>query len=662
MLTLKGHGAQVWDVTFSPDGKRIASASLDNTLKIWDTATGKDLLTFTGHTQGVAAVSFSPDGTQLASGSFDGSVKLWDAATGREFFTIKFGEKGLAQVTTVQFSPDGKWLVIGAAESQVRFWDAKSGQELFTLTNPDWSTQGLIVNAISLSPDGNRLAISLGNQAGNSGKIEIWDLPTRQRMLTLYEGSVYPSWSKQMTFSPDGTRFVFSGLDTTPIWDVATGKQLLRINAGVNTIVYSSDGRHLFSASGGGKAQVWDAATGGLLLTLLGTDRIVETAAANSDCIYDVPADWCGTRLVTGASDGSLKVWDITPQGRGEGLILPGIDFSLDGNWTHLTTLTTNQDKPGLLTATFRNWVIPSWTQAGLSQLPAPEAFTMDGPLTNYFRTTLTASGQWLEFFPDGTIKIFDARSQNQAQPTVCCIATSNGLSGGNMDTSPDGKLLAIADNNGAVELWDLASSKKLKDITVTSVPSQTLGGPIAFSPDGTRLATGASDNTIKIWDDATRQLVLTLVAPGRNTASVAFSPDGKLIATGDCDGGIMVWDAATGQLKFKLTGHSACVGELAFSPDSTRLASSSPDKTTRIWDLTTRQEVLTLPEGGLYSRLAFSPDGTRLASANVQGGLHVYLVRMEDLVALAKSRLTRALTPEECQQYLHVEQCPAGP
>ena len=139
-------------------------------------------------------------------------------------------------------------------------------------------------------------------------------------------------------------------------------------------------------------------------------------------------------------------------------------------------------------------------------------------------------------------------------------------------------------------------------------------------------------------------------------------APIVQAAVAGNCQPGINVWDAATGELKFKLTGHSACVGELAFSPDSARLASSSPDQTTRIWDLSTGQEVLTLPQGAIYSHLAFSPDGTRLASANVHGALQVYLVRMEDLVALAKSRLTRSLTSEECQQYLHVEQCPPEP
>ena len=181
-------------------------------------------------------------------------------------------------------------------------------------------------------------------------------------------------------------------------------------------------------------------------------------------------------------------------------------------------------------------------------------------------------------------------------------------------------------------------------------------------------MAVGArKDGTIKIWDIATKQLLLTLSGQARQDPSIAFSPDGKLIAAGSCDTSIFVWDAITGELKLKLPGHSACVITLVFSSDATLLASASPDHTTRIWDLKTGQELLTLPMGGIFPRLSFSPDGKFLLASvaysnNEKYDTRIFLLNPDDLVTLAKTRLTRSLIMEECQKYLHVNTCPASP
>ena len=117
-------------MSFSPDGKRLASASNDKTLKLWDAATGQELLTLKGHTGSVNGVSFSPDGKRLASASDDRTLKLWDAATGQELLTLK-GHTG--SVNGVSFSPDGKRLASASWDKTLKLWDAATGQELLTL-------------------------------------------------------------------------------------------------------------------------------------------------------------------------------------------------------------------------------------------------------------------------------------------------------------------------------------------------------------------------------------------------------------------------------------------------------------------------------------------------------------------------------------------------
>ena len=145
---------------------------------------------------------------------------------------------------------------------------------------------------------------------------------------------------------------------------------------------------------------------------------------------------------------------------------------------------------------------------------------------------------------------------------------------------------------------------------------------------------------------------------------SVAFSPDGKFLATGSMDGTAKIWDTLTGQVLHTLSGHTATLLGVTFSPDGEYLVTASNDGTAKVWDVERGQVLLTLTgHAGMVNSVAFSPDGNRLATGSYQDGtVRVYFLRIEDLVALAKTRLTRWFTPEECRQYLHTEQCPAGP
>ena len=143
----------------------------------------------------------------------------------------------------------------------------------------------------------------------------------------------------------------------------------------------------------------------------------------------------------------------------------------------------------------------------------------------------------------------------------------------------------------------------------------------------------------------------------------VALSPDGSLLALGLQDGEVDVWDTLKTERILTLSGHAGLVFRLAFSPDGSRLASAAFDGFAKVWDVQTGQELYTLygNTSNVFG-VAFSPDGRRLVTSGGDGTLRIFTMDMNELVALARSRLTRTLTEAECQKYLHQEHCPIEP
>jgi WD40 repeat protein len=294
--TFKGHNGWVTAVTFSPDGRRLASGSWDRTLKFWEVSTGEQLGAVAHDMKEVQALAFSRDGRWLATESSSDTTSLRDPLTGREIRTLPsdkpLGPLGSNWVYSIAFSPDGRWLASAIDDKTVRLWDVNTGKKMRDLT-------GLrrAVVYIAFSPDGRLLA------TGDDQKsIRIWDPASGEEIykLTGHKKPVYA-----VAFSPDGRWLASASADkTVKIWDLAGGHELHTL-AGhgnmVTSLAFSPDGRWLVSGSWDKTIKIWDVEAG----------REVQTLAGHDHPVYSVAFDSRGQWLASGSEDGTIKLWRL---------------------------------------------------------------------------------------------------------------------------------------------------------------------------------------------------------------------------------------------------------------------------------------------------------------------------------------------------------------
>jgi eukaryotic-like serine/threonine-protein kinase len=287
LYTYRGHAKIVNAATWSPDGRRIASGSLDHTVQVWEAADGSHAFTYRGHSDSANAVTWSLDGRRIASGSNDTTVQVWDAADGGHVFTYR---GHAAVVLAVAWSPDGKYIASGGVDNSVQVWDASDGCHVFT-----YRGHAKDVNTVVWSPDSKRIASGSYDQT-----VQVWDATDGSPVFT-YRG--HSNRVNAVAWSPDGSRIASGSDDTTvQVWNAADGGHVFTYKGHSNlveAVAWSPDSKRIVSGSYNQIAQVWDAADGRHAYTFRRHSAIVDAVAWSPD----------SRRIASGSYDQTVQVW-----------------------------------------------------------------------------------------------------------------------------------------------------------------------------------------------------------------------------------------------------------------------------------------------------------------------------------------------------------------
>lgn len=633
-------------LAWSPKGVFVTEGPENSgTIDIRDDETGESVLAFGAHDADINDVAFSPDGSVLATTGDDGTLKVWNASTGRLVSSVS-AEGSAFGVWGPSFSADGS--LVAAAWGD---WEETYGRvRVLDLSTDRVVSNVPIAGAIdtALNPDGKRLAVASWWDEERSGAV--FDVETGREVFGLTgPNSCCPPYSRGVSWSPDGRYIAASSLNTTLIWEAETGRlrYTLRGHAGFATsVAWSQDSSRLVTGGSDGTARVWE----------IGAEGVRElwslSARETRSGIVGVAFSPSGTRVMAGdAAISAVKIWDLGPDGSAEWANLPAAGspeagFMPDG-WRVVARdpdeealtiwdLRTGRDLRALGPATDYFWfqsfdVSPDGISIALGggNTPGPKGF--GGPAA--VRAWDTSTGQEL-------FRIGHEWDVNQVSFSV------------------DGEFLVTAGWGGTAKVID-RSGHVIRVLQEEETVSNNVSDA-RFSPDGVLVATAAAAEGgmrhVRIWDWERGVVVRTIDA---NASSLDFDPSGSRIATAGPEG-VEIWNVESGPPVSVLEGQSGSVTDVAFSPDGLSVATSSNDGTVRLFEADTGAQQLVLPRSGCaVEGVSFSPDGSKLASTSWCDGVRIWALDIDDLLEIARREVPRALTDEECRQYLHMDRCP---
>lgn len=647
--TLRGHNVGVELASFSPDGKSIYSLDVNGIARVWDTATGApvreikspsaimqispngeqaianresrdyaviDLTTgkinsiLPGLTAHVYHPQFTPDGRLIVGTVGTNIARVWEASTGRVVSELR-GHSD--EIVDIRLSWDGGMVGTASRDHTVKIWETLTGKEV-----REFATNGA---ALGFSPDGKSVVSVSPNSTTTA---TVWDLTTGSSRATLsgHTGDIYDA-----EFSPDGEIIVTASSfpdDSVRVWDAQTGRQLALLSghtSWVNTAAVSPDNSLIVSASDDDTVRVWRVPAGKPAITLHGQENGIYNAHFSPDTKTVLAAAW----------NGGVRAWDGVGgksrfELRGDESIQFGAAFSPDAALI------------GLVSAGNVVRIYDGRTGTAVAELLGHTGNVNEVAFSADNKLVITAS-------EDHTARVWNAQTGILITELI-----GHGVGVYHALLSPNGQFaLTAADNT---RIWD-ANTGKL----ITTLPHAYKTA--AFSPDNTRVAMDGPGLSASIYEVKTGRRLVELIGHTASVEDLAFSQDGRFLATASDDYTARVWEVASGKLTADLIGHTDMLNAIAFSPDGKFLATAGDDRTARVWQANTGRQLLVLRgHTGVVSSVEFSADGRFIVTGSGDGAARIYSCEicgsLEELISIARGRVTRDFTCEERVTYLN--------
>lgn len=628
------HGDIVTACVYSPNGDRLATASKDATVKIWDLGNGRELKTYRGSKDAVRALAWSKDGKWIAS-TAGSEIHIWDAESAKLKTSLKGHEKA---VSALAFHPDGNGLASGSDDTSVRLWDLGTGMETFNLNSDGDKKTKAQIYSVTFSPNGKLLAVVNGN-----GLLQIWN-PTNEKAKRLVSGfDAHPgSTAYQVVFGKDTSVIFTSGSDNKAKQWVGLGPDGENLPGhgrptpieghtnNVTALAVTRDGKFLATGSTDKTIRLWDMSSGNA--------RLARVFQGHSEEVTALAFSPDGKTLASGSQDQSVRFWKVSladdhqnydehtgyvwtaafsPDGKM--IADAGVDrvvyirdasgkvlHKLEGHTAPVTALAFSADN-SKLASVGGDQVVRIWDAKDGKKLKELKGHTAPIMAVAFGGNSLLITG--------GIDKVARLWDVSKDAPVQTFPANKSMISA--VALRSDGKQALVGSADGMLRVYDVTGAPK----ETTSVSAHLSGiGAVVYGPDGTKLATCGGDTLVRHWnlpETGAPTMLAEFKGHSKPVSSVSFNSDGRFIVSGGGDLVVRVWDLSSKTELRALRGHQEWVSSVAFGPNGRTILTAGVDKTVKVWELSSEETAKPIGHTRRLNTIAVSADGRWVASGS---------------------------------------------